>query len=341
LTRPDYEKLRSLYFDAPVTKGKKNVPFFSDEIFVAKSAEKELGGAASQRPFERGQKLESEVKTARNSLAAVSKNHTERFSSVDFGVPKEMERRVNEPPRLYEESKFKRPPLKFDEVENIDSDDVSVFDTLKDQIFGSVPKADFDNESVLDEVASALPHGSYDLDKGTLESNVTDVLETLASTPDSVESAPSQTPVEAVYDEDLEYLDALTNKGLQSFDASTRGISSLGEIFAEIVAGEKQSVANFDASVFDANVQMIYGDDVCDEVPNDVGEISESGELEVAQVEASELVMETKEPAPVVVEQMTPPVMPAVHRRRRISVIDIILFLTVLGLIAFLIFTSL
>ena len=342
LTKPDYEKLRSLYFDAPVTKGKKSVPFFSDEIFAARNAERERKRVASQQSFEQGQsqRLEPETKSTQNSLAFASKNHTERLSFLDFAMPKEMQRRADEPTHLYKESEIKRPPLNLDEVEDIDSEEVSVFDALKEQIFGFVPESG--DESILEEVASALPNEFRNLSKGALDFKAPNVLKTPVPTLDSLESALSRAPLEAVYDEDLEYLDVLTNKGIHSFDVLTRGDDSLGDIFAEIVAGEKQSIANFDASVFDANVQMIYGEVACEKESEHVDEMPNSEEAELTETDVSESVADVKEARPVVVfAQETPPVATAVPRRRRISMIDIALFLIVVGLIAFLVVTSL
>lgn len=59
-----------------------------------------------------------------------------------------------------------------------------------------------------------------------------------------------------VKDDDLRYLEALVNSGI-----ATPGSNSLSDLFAEIVDNEKASISNYESSVFDANVQMLFEED--------------------------------------------------------------------------------
>ena len=59
-------------------------------------------------------------------------------------------------------------------------------------------------------------------------------------------------------DDDLDYLDALVNN--KANDITSPDSNSLGSIFDEIVDNEKESISNYESSVFDANVQMLFDD---------------------------------------------------------------------------------
>jgi len=61
-------------------------------------------------------------------------------------------------------------------------------------------------------------------------------------------------------DHDFTYLESLMN--LESNKDLTPNSSSLSDIFAEIIDNEKKSTSNYESSVFDANVQMLFNEDV-------------------------------------------------------------------------------
>ena len=67
------------------------------------------------------------------------------------------------------------------------------------------------------------------------------------------DSQHSQTPKR---DDDLMYLEALVNN--EANKITTLDSSSLSDIFTEIVDNEKKSISNYEPSVFDANVQMLF-----------------------------------------------------------------------------------
>ena len=59
-----------------------------------------------------------------------------------------------------------------------------------------------------------------------------------------------------VKDDDLLYLEALV-----SSRAKAPEFNSLSDLFAEIVDNEKESISNYESSVFDANIQMLFDED--------------------------------------------------------------------------------
>lgn len=63
------------------------------------------------------------------------------------------------------------------------------------------------------------------------------------------------TPVEDVKDDELLYLENLVHSS-----AMSPKTNSLSELFDEIVDNEKESVSNYESSVFDANVQLLFGE---------------------------------------------------------------------------------
>ena len=286
LKRPDYEKLRTLYFETSIPDDRKKASSFRDEILSQKNTEKTREKAGD---------LPSAPPVSRNQLAP----HT-FLDFATFDADSISTRR---------EEVMKRPPLRLDEPE--ENEEGSVFDVLKAQIFGSLPAAP--NESILDEMAAA----------------------------------PIEEGSEVVYDEELEYLDALAHQDVHSLDALTREEDSLGEIFADIVAGERDSAANFEADVFDANIQMIYAEDVDEEASEDGHVDVESDENEDVEVKEG-VEVEAGADATVAdvpespVDAIATPVadFPVVQARKRhsFSMIDMALFVIVIGLLGFLIF---
>ena len=66
-------------------------------------------------------------------------------------------------------------------------------------------------------------------------------------------------PTESINaDDDLTYLNALVNN--DASDINSLDSNSLTDIFAEIVNNEEESISNYESSVFDANVQMLFGE---------------------------------------------------------------------------------
>ena len=59
--------------------------------------------------------------------------------------------------------------------------------------------------------------------------------------------------------DDLIYLETLMGSGVNGFLAPSP--DSLSDIFAEIVDNEKESISNYESSVFDANIEMLFGKD--------------------------------------------------------------------------------
>jgi len=60
--------------------------------------------------------------------------------------------------------------------------------------------------------------------------------------------------------DDLIYLETLMGSGINGFLSPSP--DSLSDIFAEIVDNEKESISNYESSIFDANIEMLFGKDL-------------------------------------------------------------------------------
>jgi len=74
-----------------------------------------------------------------------------------------------------------------------------------------------------------------------------------------IEVKPASVDNEAFEDHDLTYLETLMNHGVSKKEPPHS--SSLSDLFAEIIDNEKQSISNYESSVFDANVQMLFDEE--------------------------------------------------------------------------------